>query len=337
MKILIIRFSSIGDVVLTTPVVRCLKKQLSGSIIHYLTDASNASLLDGNPYIDKVHQRHELNYGLVEELKNEGFGKVIDLQQDESSKLLLAELDLPVLAFEDRNIRKALFTSLKINLMPAGEHRVDRYMKTVASLGVRNDGQGLDHFIPAKDEVTEKDIPASHHLGFLAFVVGASKFTKKLPPSKWQEICARIDHPIILMGGPDAFHDGHHISMVDPIKLYNACGKFSLQESADLLRRSKLVVSQDTGLMHIAAALKKPVISIWGSTTPSLGLWPYYGSQWLLKDPTPSDAVQVRKLWCRPCTDEGRDECPLGHFKCMRKMDVEEVVMKIRERLSVKI
>jgi heptosyltransferase-2 len=153
--------------------------------------------------------------------------------------------------------------------------------------------------------------------------------------AKLQELCTRLRYPIILLGGKEEKGEGDEIATVDPAKVYNACGKFSLNESADLVKGSKLVIAHDTGLMHIAAALKKEVIAIWGSTTPSFGMVPYYGNNFLMKGGMPYDDVQVHKLWCRPCTKIGRHACPQGHFRCMKNISIEEVVQKAQARLGI--
>jgi ADP-heptose:LPS heptosyltransferase len=101
--------------------------------------------------------------------------------------------------------------------------------------------------------------------------------------------------------------------------------------NADLIRKSKLVISNDTGLMHIAAAFKKPVISLWGNTVPSFGMYPYYGT--LLTDVQLFDILQTKKLWCRPCSKIGYDTCPLGHFNCMEKISSQELLERVIKRL----
>lgn len=332
MKLLVIRLSSIGDIVMTTPLIRCLKLQMEGSDIHYLTGASYQEVLRGNPHLTAIHAWKENDGTMGERLKAEDFDLVIDLQNDPVSRKMVDFLRKPFLRYDELPIRKKILTTLKWNLMPAGEHVVDRYMKTVASLGVRHDGLGLEHFIPKGEEISERDIPASHQLGYIAITAGASRFTKILPVAQMQELCRRIDHPIILLGDQMDVDRAFAISGVDPIKIYNACGKFSLHETADLIRRAKFLIAHDTGLMHIGTALRKPVISIWGSTVPSLGMTPYYGKK--AEGPESMyDTVQVRKLWCRPCTDVGRDHCPLGHFKCMRRLSIDELLQRVAERL----
>jgi heptosyltransferase-2 len=208
-------------------------------------------------------------------------------------------------------------------------HIVDRYMKTVESFGVVNDGEGLDYFIPQKDEVKQKDIPASHHAGYIGIVIGAAHHTKKLPVEMLKELCSRIDHPVILLGGKEDVENGKQIASVDPVKLYNACGKFNLNESADLVRRSKLIITHDTGLMHIAAGFRKKIISVWGNTVPSFGMYPYYG-----KHQTPNSKFQIDGLRCRPCSKIGYAKCPRGHFKCMRQISMEAIAETARQFLK---
>ena len=335
MKFLIIRFSSIGDIVLTTPVVRCLKNQLPLSELHYLIKPKFKMVMESNPYVDKIHLLQDDWGKMIAQLKEENFDYIIDLHNNLRTLRVKKDLKIPSFSFNKLNIQKLIFVKLKWNVMPKNLHIIDRYMQTVQSFGVQNDGKGMDYFIPKDQEINEKDIPASHHLGYIAIVIGASYFTKKLPVYKLQELCRAIDHPIILLGAKEESAEGELIASVDPIKVYNACGKFSLHESADLVRKSKLVIAHDTGLMHIAAALKKPVIAIWGSTTPSFGMVPYYGENYLAGHAQPYDDVQVHKLWCRPCTKFGRKKCPQGHFKCMKKISIEEVVRKVNKRLSL--
>jgi ADP-heptose:LPS heptosyltransferase len=333
MKFLIIRFSSIGDIVLTTPVVRCLKKQVPGCEIHYLIKPQFKTVMAHNPYVDKLHLLNEDWEQMIADLKEEKFDHIIDLHHNLRTLRVKKALKVPSTSFNKLNIEKLIFVKLKWNVMPK-LHIVDRYMETVKSFGVRNDGAGMDYFIPREEEVQQKDIPASHHLGFVAIVIGASFYTKKLPVYKLQELCQKLDHPIILLGAKEEFAEGEEIRKVDPGKVYNACGKFSLNESADLVRKSKLIIAHDTGLMHIAAALKKPVIAVWGSTTPSFGMVPYYGENFLLSHARPYDDAQVNKLWCRPCTKMGRNSCPQGHFKCMKQMDINDLVSKVNIRLG---
>ena len=333
MKLLIIRFSSIGDIVLTTPVIRCVKKQLPGVELHYLVKPQFKAVVANNPYIDKIHLLQQDWQQMILDLKQEQFDYIIDLHHNLRTLRVKKALKVPAFSFNKLNIEKFIFVKLKWNVMPK-LHIIDRYMETVRPFGVRNDGQGMDYFIAPDEEIRETDLPTSHKLGYVGIVIGASFKTKKLPVYKLQELCKKIDHPIILLGGPDDVAEAMEIQKVDRVKIYNACGKFSLNESADLVRKAKVIIAHDTGLMHMAAAFKKPVISIWGSTTPSFGMVPYYGERFEARNLAPYDNVQVHKLWCRPCTKIGRHSCPQGHFKCMKNLSIDEIVMKLNARLK---
>ncbi|PWT98825.1 MAG: glycosyl transferase [Bacteroidetes bacterium] len=329
MKFLVIRFSSIGDMVLTTPVVRCLKKQMPDAEIHYLTKLRFHEIVDHNPYIDKIHLLDDSMPALLKALKNENFDFVVDLHNNLRTSKVKSALKVKSASFPKLNIEKWMMTALKINRLPQ-IHIVDRYLQTLKSFSIKNDGLGLDYFIPEKDKVKESDIPASHLAGYVGIVIGAAHNTKKLPLHKLKELSEKLDHPIILLGGKEDYQTGKQIAESDPVKIYNACGKFSLHESADLVRRAKLIVSHDTGLMHIAAAFQKPIISVWGNTIPGFGMTPYYGTN----SKQQYDVFEINNLRCRPCSKIGYDKCPKKHFKCMEEISIDALVGRINERLG---
>lgn len=343
MKFLIIRFSSIGDIVLTTPVVRCLKKQVVTAEVHYLTKASFQPVLTANPYIDKLHLLEDDWDGLMEQLRREDFDYVIDLHHNLRTLKVKKALGKKSFSFNKLNIRKWLYTNLKWNRMP-DEHIVDRYMHTLSAFGVHNDGAGLDYFIPPADELQPQDIPTAHQAGYIGVVIGAALATKKLPFHKLKELCTIVEHPLILLGGPEDAEVGEQLAAIDPIRIYNACGKFNLNESAGLVRQARLIVTHDTGLMHIAAAFKRPLISVWGNTVPEFGMYPYYGGNYLenyaqmrkgdVAFSSPYDMVEIRPLYCRPCSKIGYRKCPKGHFKCMELIDPEKLAKDIYKRLK---
>jgi ADP-heptose:LPS heptosyltransferase len=290
---------------------------------------------------------------MIHELKLEEYDHIIDLHHNLRTLRVKEALGRPTSSFNKLNIQKYIYVNLKWNVMP-DVHIVDRYLKTLEPWDVKNDGAGLDYFISEKEKIKNSDIPASHHAGYIGIVIGAAHNTKKYPVHKLKDLCAKLDHPIILLGGKEDRKNGEEIADVDRVKIYNACGKFSINESADLVQRSKLIVSNDTGLMHIAAAFKKPIISLWGNTVPSFGMYPHYGENYIGGYPRgtantggtaisggtgsperelPYDILQVNKLRCRPCSKIGYDKCPKKHFKCMENIEVEEVLKAIHARL----
>ena len=346
MKILIIRFSSIGDIVLTTPVIRCVKKQVPGAELHFLTKKNFATVLKGNPYIDKLHLLEDSLDATIAALAAESFDWVIDLHHNLRTLRIKKALKRPAKSFNKLNVQKWLLTNLKLNFLPS-RHIVDRYLDTVAHLGVKNDNMGLDYFIPQTEETKPSDLPASHQLGYIGLVVGAAHATKRLPLHKLKELVQLIDHPLVILGGPEDRSTGEVLAAADPIRIYNACGKFSLNESADLVRKAKLIITHDTGLMHIAAAFRKPVLSVWGNTVPAFGMTPYInqpGAPAVLSNGISlpqggqggTDSVEVPGLRCRPCSKIGYDRCPKGHFKCMEQLDLEEIHKKTRQLLAAR-
>jgi len=331
MKFLVIRFSSIGDIVLTTPVVRCLKRQVATAEVHYLTKKAFRPILEANPYIDKIHCLEDDLSGLVAALREEDFDYIIDLHHNLRTVRVKRALGKKAFSFDKLNIEKWWYTNFKWNRMP-DRHIVDRYMDTVASFGVKNDGAGLDYFIPAADELAPGDIPTSHQAGYVALVVGAALATKKLPFHKLREICERTEFPMIILGGPEDAEVGERLAAIDPVRIYNSCGKFNLNESAALVRQARVVVTHDTGLMHIAAAFRRPMVSVWGNTVPEFGMYPYYGPNYMSNyggKELPYDIMEVKGLSCRPCSKIGYKKCPKGHFKCMEEQDIEKIVKSI--------
>ena len=330
MKVLIIRFSSIGDIVLTTPVVRCLRQQRPESEIHYLTKEEFKAVIAHNPYINKVHYLQDDLGKVIEELKKEKYNYVIDLHNNLRTARVKKTLDTVSYTFPKLNVKKWILVNFKLNLMP-DKSIVERYFEAVKPLGVHNDGQGLDYFIPDDAKIENKDIPMSHWAGYIGCVIGGSYNTKLLPIEQWKKFCELVPYPVILLGGPEDRDFGIAIAAQDPIKIYYACGKFNLNESAALVKHAKVIVSNDTGLMHIAAAFKKPIISVWGNTSPEMGMFPYYGFNNLKDRLAPQSIIlENKKLGCHPCSKLGYGSCPRGHFQCMNTLKMEDIVEGVK-------
>ena len=193
-------------------------------------------------------------------------------------------------------------------------HMVDRNMATVAHLGVKNDHEGLDFFIPKGEKLPNEFVLEKP---FVAVVIGGQHATKILPTYKLIELCQQLNRPFVLVGGPEDKIRGDEI-VGNTAHGLNACGHLSLTQSALLVKRAEFVVSHDTGMMHISAALKKKIYSVWGNTVPAFGMVPY------LADPL-SVIVENKELGCRPCSKIGYSKCPRGHFNCMRGIDLSVI------------
>lgn len=314
LKILIIRFSSIGDIVLTTPVVRCLKQQVPGVELHYIVKKKFGSVLEHNPYIDHLHLFDGNLRELLKQFKEERFDYVIDLHKTIRSYLVRMSLRRKTLTFRKLSVQKWLMNRFHIDLLPKGIHIVERNLEAVKPLGVINDGKPVDYFTGPEDEAPPGILPESHRRGFIAFVIGGQHFTKRLPLEKLVAVCRQASRPFLLLGGPEDASTAEEIKKQCGDLVCSACGKLSLNQSVSLLRQSTVVIAHDTGLMHISGAFNKPVISVWGSTSDKhFGVWPYLNSD--------SVIAEVNGLPCRPCGNFGLPACPEKHFKCMLLQD----------------
>lgn len=322
-KFLVIRFSSIGDIVLTTPVVRGLKQQVENAEIHFVTKKKHASLVNSNPYIDKIHLFGDNLNELVAQLQEEQFDYIVDLHQNIRSNRLKRRLDAPSFSFQKLNWEKWLMVKFKINRLP-DQHIVERYLKTVSIFDVKDDGKALDFFISDNEAFNNEDLPATFKDGYVAFVIAGTYATKKLPVDKVSQICQQISYPVILLGGKSEQAEGEKILSESKGNVLNYAGKISLNQSASLVRDARLVLSNDTGLMHIAAAFKKKILSFWGNTIPRFGMTPY-------KAHPESKKLEVAGLKCRPCSKLGYQKCPKKHFRCMNDIEIAAAVKWIEK------
>ena len=323
-KVLVIRFSSIGDIVLTTPVLRCLKQQ--GNVeVHYLTKKAFAPVLEANPYIDRLHTISKEVGEVLPALKAARYDFVVDLHHNLRSWQVKRALGVPGASFPKFNREKWLLVRLKARYMP-DVHIVDRYMYAVRTLGVAYDGKGLDYFVPPVAEVDPLIyVPDGR---YAVFAIGAAHATKRLPAEQIEAVCRLLPLPVLLVGGPAEQEAGEQVArrVGDPVQ--NLCGELSLNQSASLIRQAAVVISHDTGMMHIAAAFQKPLVSVWGNTVPAFGMSPFYPD-----GIAPHFLHEVEGLSCRPCSKIGHDRCPEGHFRCMKDQDAEKIA-RDAEKLS---
>lgn len=329
MKFLVIRFSSIGDIVLATPAIRCLKQQVPGAELHFLSKSSFRAVTEANPYIDRFFYFKNDLAALIRELKKEQYDYIIDLQDNFRSRRIGWALSSRKLIYPKERWEKFLLTKFHINRM-SGRHISERSVDTLSPLGVVNDGKGMDYFIPTEQEVAVTAIPLTHRNGYIAVVIAASYYTKKLPVEKLQELCKLIPYPLMLIGGKEEKAEGDRIAAAYPEKIFNACGAFSLHASADLVRKSKLVISHDTGLLYIACAFNKPVLAIWGGTSPLLDVEPYYAAS----EKNRYQNFIVPNLKCQPCSNYGTRTCPRKHFACMQHQDIRAIAAAAMQRME---
>lgn len=321
-KFLIIRFSSIGDIVLTTPIIRTIKLNIEGAKIHYLIKKQYRCLLETNPYIDKIHNL-ETNKQTTQELINESFDYVIDLQKNIRSWKIKNKLRVLDFSFPKLNLKKWIYVNFKINQLP-NIHIVDRYFEAVKLFDIHNDNKGLDFFLADSDSVNIKDLNIKDN--FIAYAIGSQHNTKKMPNHKIIELCNKVKGQIILIGSLEDDYNAQEIT-THCNNTINLCGKLSIRQSAFLIKTSSLVIAHDTGMMHIAAAFKKIIFSIWGNTSPNFGMYPYMSDD-------KSIIFEVNNLKCRPCSKLGFKKCHKQHFNCMEKQDINTIAERINNIIN---
>lgn len=326
MKILLLRFSSIGDIVLTSPVIRCLKQQ-TGAELHMLSKTAFAPVLMANPHLSRVFLFNKDVAEVLPQLRSERYDWVIDLHQNLRSFRVKMALRRPNKSFYKLNLQKWLLVHTGLDLLPP-VHIVARYMATVRHLGVHYDGQGLDYFIPQQEEVILSDLsPNLVPEQYVVFVIGANHATKRLPEDKIAAVCRHMTQPVLLLGGKPEEAAGQFIAEKSGAHVFNLCGRLSLHQSASVVRQAASVITHDTGMMHIAAAFRKKIISIWGNTIPEFGMYPFYPD-----GQDQNTTIEVENLSCRPCSKIGHEKCPRKHFRCMNDLDLSRIWAAANDR-----
>jgi len=298
-------------------VIRCISEQLDVEV-HFLTKKKFVDIVRNNPHIHTVHTLGDWS-ALNKKLQDERFDLIIDLHKNIRSMRIRNQLGVRTLSFKKLNLKKWLMVNLKWNLLPK-LHLVDRYFEKLKNIGVYNDGKGLDYYVPKEAEVDLGNMFGRNNVGpFIVFVIGAAHATKRLPADKIEETCSRINFPIVLLGGESEKQEGEAIaSRFDSV--WNCCGILSINQSASVIKQSAVVITNDTGMMHIAAAYQKFIITVWGNTIPDFGMYPYFAGR-----ESNEIRVETKNLGCRPCSKIGFNECPKGHLKCMNMLSSSDI------------
>ncbi len=326
MKLLLVRFSSIGDLVLTTPVVRALAQSPQKYEIHFITKEKFKATLIHNPYIDKLYTFSKEITEIETELKAEHYDYIIDLHSNIRSRRLSVMLHCPTKRFNKINYEKWLKVNFKWNTLP-DVHIVDRYMDTISFLGLQYDGMGLDYFITDEDEKIFETIQITKNTDYNVLVIGGAHQTKQIPDQILVEIGKSSAIKTVLLGGKEDSEKAKKLSQQIGDQCVNLAGELSLNQSAALIKYAHKIVSPDTGLMHIAAAMKKEIITIWGNTIPEFGMSALMPKAMINKNIN----IEVEGLKCRPCSKIGYKTCPKKHFDCMEKQDVQKIIELLNE------
>lgn len=319
-KFLIIRFSSIGDIILTTPLIRCLHKEYPGCSIDFLVKKEFSVVLSQNPNLNEIitfdkHTKGEL--GRVRKLvKQKGYSHIFDIQRNIRSIFISTGSGATVTGFSKKLVARDLLIRFGINIYKEIKPVFLRYFEAAASLGVEYDGKGTEVFpaVTELDYVEEilKQNNIATGTNLLVVAPGAQWENKRWLAEGFataaDTFCKQTGAQTILIGGPGDIETCNSVQSLMKTESLNLAGKLSLMGSATLLGKAGMVFTNDTGMLHMAQAMKSPVVAVYGPTTRELGFFP-------LPD---NSRVAETDVSCRPCTQKGLHECPKKHFRCMK-------------------
>jgi heptosyltransferase-2 len=330
-RILAVRFSSIGDIVLTTPLLRAIRGRHPEAHLSVLTKESNAPLLAGNPRINELiawSQREGLA-SLAARLRAQRFTHLLDLHGSIRSRVLRLLVPGHWSGYGKRRLARAALIHWKQMWYAPEVPVAERYFEAAASLEVRPDGGPAELFVDEAADHQAGAWLAAAGLGarpVVAVAPGAAHFTKRWPLKHWQTLIRALvseGFEIAVLGGPDDAELGRAVAAAGGDRVATAAGGFGLQQTAALLRRSVALVTGDTGVMHMATGVGTPVVALFGPTVRAFGFFPYRARAVVLE----------RDLECRPCSSHGSARCPLGHHRCLTEITPDEVGQTLHQLL----
>jgi heptosyltransferase-2 len=327
-NILAVRFSSLGDMVLTTPLFRAIKRAEPSARITLLTRAEYVPLFAHNPRIARVIGWDGISplRSITRDLRRTGWTHRLDLHGSLRSHLVRRLVGGRWEGYPKRRLARAIQIRFKKDVYRDRRHVVERYFDAARGLGLSPDDQPPEVFVPmeaasAADRFLREAGVADRTL--VALVPGAAHFTKRWPEHHWialTELLAARGLGILVLGGRADAEVGERIARIAGRRGASAAGKFDLAGTAALLKRVRVAVAGDTGVMHLATAVQTPVVTLLGPTVREFGFVPYNARSTILE----------RDLGCRPCSRMGGPACPLGHHHCLEWIAAEEVAEAVR-------
>lgn len=333
-KILVVRLSSIGDIILSTPLIRVLRRHYPQTKIHYAIKKEFASLLKHNPNVDRIIEVDSKEINPTRQvITEEHYDWVLNIQKSHRATQLLSGVPRQkICTYSKERLRRFLLIQFKWNFYREIKPVYQRYFEAVEQWHLVDDGLGTEVFVPSDEQDHVQTILESHFgkakKKLVAICPGATYANKRWTTSGFQLVIQQLisQHhcSIVLLGGPSEIELCHEIELqIHSADILNLAGKLTLLGSAAVLKSCQVALTNDSGLMHLAQAQKTPVVVLFGPTVKEFGFFPL---------PIRSTVLETH-LSCRPCTKMGRDECPLGHHKCMRDISAESVWTAVADYL----
>ncbi len=307
-KILIIRLSSFGDIVLSFLLIKKLREKFPESVIHYLTKKNYNNVVELNPFVDKIINTDKSLKETRKRIKNEKYDLIIDLHMNFRSVYISLLNSRLIRRYFKENFKKFLLVQFKVNMFKEIIPVYRKYLLTIKDLLSDADYEfTASELLFTKGRIIDENYmvvsPASRH------------FTKTYPAEKFIEFINNLNGKRVILVGDNTANDKIICGYIESKcrNVLNLCGKLDIKDLANVLFNSEYVISNDSAVLHLSEALGKRVIAVFGSTVKEFGFFPQ------LKE---SRVLEINNLSCRPCTHIGRDTCPEGHFKCMEEIQL---------------
>ncbi len=344
-KTLILRLSSIGDIILSSPLLRVFRKAVGNNArLDFVVRKEYAELVQFSHHLSIIHE-YDVDSGyaglqaLGRQLRSEQYDLVIDIHDSIRTKYLRSVCRAKkVVVLDKRKFERWLMVNLKRNAYADSLTVAERYIETVEEFDIKNDDKGLEIFIPDSTlfEISGKmaKLKLNQFEKVIGICPGSKHFTKRWQKEKFAEVAVRAAQEyhakVLLFGGKEERSDCDFVAdvvskRISPQSVSNFAGEFSLLETAAAMEFCDVVVTNDSGLMHLAAAKQRKIVAVFGSTVKEFGFAPYG---------TEAIVIENTLLECRPCTHIGRKVCPKGHFKCMTDIAPDTVYQALVGFLS---
>jgi heptosyltransferase-2 len=330
LRVLCVRFSSIGDVLLTTPLVRALHRRHPDAELYFVTKHALAPLVVENPNLNKVIELapNERITDLARRLRALRPTHGLDLHGSLRSATLRILVPCQWSGYSKRKLTRTALIAAKINMYGKHVPVPERYFGAARALDVHPDGGPPEFFLaPATRERIARWL-ADRGLDrqpFAALAPGAAHATKRWPTRHWRALAEQLrtlGYGLVALGGVDDRQLAKELG--PPPAIHNAAGEFTLQETGACLARAAVLVSGDTGVMHMATGVGTRVVALFGPTVELFGFYPYASRAEVLE----------RELSCRPCSAMGSERCPLGHHRCLEEIFPDQVAAAVQRLVA---
>ncbi|MCX7832946.1 MAG: glycosyltransferase family 9 protein [Ignavibacteria bacterium] len=305
-RILVIRLSSFGDIVLTFPFLKQLKQKFPNSKIYFLTKSVYGNLVELSHEVDRIILYDNNFFEIKNLIKKENFDYIFDLQKNYRSIALTFKLKGKKIRYKKENFKKFLLIKFKINLFKKVIPVYKKYLLTLKGL-VEN----LDFSYHKVDLNFDRN--PRFNFNYILLAPSSKHYTKTYPTENFINIIKKNESNKYVLVGDNSQRDIDICNMISKSceNTINLCNKTNFIELANLIYNADYIICNDSGVLHLAELLGKKVYAFFGSTVKEFGFYPQLPTTVIFEN---------ENLKCRPCSRHGLEKCPKKHFKCMKEI-----------------